>query len=103
MLLLGPDPAGVWSVGKQNILRHAGQWISRPDMILDNSWTSAGQKSSIKASLPTGADGEGREAALAAAEGGCEGLPERGDGPGWAGHGSPGTQRWLYISVGHTD
>lgn len=72
-------------------------------MILDNSWTSAGQKSSLKASLPTGADGEGREAALAAAEGGGEGLPERGDGPGRARHGSPGTRLWLYISVRHTD
>ena len=48
-------------------------------MILDNGWASRGQKSRFKSSLPTGTDGKGREAALAATEGGGEGLPQGGE------------------------
>ena len=69
----------------------------RPDMILDNGWASRGQKSRFKSSLPTGTDGKGREAALAATEGGGEGLPQGGEGPRRAGLGPPVTRRCLYI------
>ena len=69
---------------------------TRPDMILDNCGAPAGHKSCLKASLPTGTDGNGCEAA---AEGGGEGLPEGGDGPRGAGHGDwrPPVTWWRVI------
>ena len=77
----------------------------RPDMILDNGWASRGQKSRFKSSLPTGTDGKGREAALAATEGGGEGLPQGGDRPRRAGDGDrrPPVTWWLYICSQATD
>ena len=89
------------NTGSERVL-HAG-WLAlvRPDMILDNCRASAGQKPCLKSTLSTGTDGEGREATVAATEGGGEGLPQRGDGPSRAGHGDSGESSpvtWgLYI------
>ena len=65
-------------------------------MILDNCRAPARQIACLKASLPTGTDGNGCEAAT---EGGGEGLPEGGDGPRGAGHGDwrPPVTWWLVI------
>ena len=71
-------------------------------MILDNSRAPARQIACLKASLPTGTDGPGCEAAT---EGGGEGLPQGGDRPRRAGDGDrrPPVTWWLYICSQATD
>ena len=71
-------------------------------MILDNCRAPARQIACLKASLPTGTDGNGCEAAT---EGGGEGLAQGGDGPRRTGHGDrrPPVTCWLYIWCEATD